>query len=79
MGCIVCSDPDHEAAWAGNWASCPKHKQGSTGSTGWACPVCHKGNAPDVKGCVHCAARRTSNEISFTRGAAMTGDGGSAG
>ena len=24
---------------------------------GWECPVCHKGNAPDVKGCVHCVQR----------------------
>ena len=23
--------------------------------TGWTCPACGKGNAPDVKGCVHCA------------------------
>jgi len=22
---------------------------------GWTCPACGKGNAPDVKGCVHCA------------------------
>jgi uncharacterized OB-fold protein len=21
---------------------------------GWTCPACGKGNAPDVKGCVHC-------------------------
>lgn len=24
--------------------------------TGWLCPACGKGNAPDVKGCVHCTA-----------------------
>ena len=23
--------------------------------TGWLCPACHKGNAPDVKTCGHCA------------------------
>ena len=25
---------------------------------GWTCPACGKGNAPDVKGCVHCAEHK---------------------
>ena len=54
MACVVCGEADHEASWIGTWAHCPKAARGS--KTGWTCSACHKGNAPGVKGCVHCAA-----------------------
>lgn len=34
---------------------CQAARQSVLAPTGWTCPACGKGNAPDVKGCTHCA------------------------
>ncbi len=65
MACSICGSTRHEVTTGG----CPKQGMGVVEyerflfppvSIGWACPVCNKGNAPDVKGCAHCAESAVS-------------------
>ncbi len=60
MTCNICGSPLHEVTTAG----CPNQGMGVVEyerflfppkRMGWTCSACGKGNAPDVKGCVHCA------------------------
>ncbi len=55
---------------------CGKHIIAAAAPTGWTCPACGKGNAPDVKGCVHCAATLTTSNIEFSLGRAGVMDPG---
>ena len=59
MICNICGSPRHEATTGG----CPDEifsRQLIGGPTGWCCPACGRGNAPDAKTCGHCAERTTT-------------------
>jgi hypothetical protein len=62
MACNICGSTRHET----NTGGCPNQELGmlfASKPIGWLCPACHKGNAPDVKGCVHCAKSDTKATI----------------
>ena len=52
MACNICGSPDHEATTSG----CSRYQLPCLRPhTGWLCPACGKGNAPDAMTCGHCA------------------------
>lgn len=57
MACNICGSSFHEIPTLGciKWKRrvWPIEYRGT--HYGWTCPACGKGNAPDVKGCIHCA------------------------
>ena len=72
MACNICGSTRHEAITAG----CPDpYERFNCKTTGWACPVCNKGNAPDAKTCGHCARREQLSAFTLVSGVYYSASG----